>query len=145
MAVDNLLNRLVKVKQTGPGKWQARCPAHEDRSPSLSIAEKDGTVLVHCFAGCSVEDVCGAVGVELTELFPPRNDKWEAQEKPVRFGGMKFTAIDALRCLENEGFVIGLLASDMAEGKVLTDDEQKRLGVAVGRIATALEYLDANR
>ena len=60
MAVDALLNRLTKLKQTGPGKWSARFPAHADRGPSLSIAEgDDGVVLLHCFAGCSVEDVCG--------------------------------------------------------------------------------------
>jgi hypothetical protein len=35
----------------------ARCPAHEDRSPSLSIDRGDGRALVHCHAGCSVEQV----------------------------------------------------------------------------------------
>ncbi|NQW09429.1 MAG: toprim domain-containing protein [Alphaproteobacteria bacterium] len=35
------------------GGWIARCPAHEDRTPSLSIRESDdGTLLVHCHAGC---------------------------------------------------------------------------------------------
>jgi len=33
--------------------WMARCPVHDDRSPSLSIsAGKDGRVLVRCHAGC---------------------------------------------------------------------------------------------
>ena len=33
--------------------WTARCPAHDDREPSLSIADGDeGKVLVRCHAGC---------------------------------------------------------------------------------------------
>jgi len=41
--------------------WTARCPAHEDHSPSLSIAEKDGRVLVHCHAGCEQAAVIDAL------------------------------------------------------------------------------------
>jgi len=41
--------------------WMASCPAHKDRSPSLRICEKDGKVLVHCFAGCSQGEVIAAL------------------------------------------------------------------------------------
>jgi putative DNA primase/helicase len=45
--------------------WSARCPAHDDRNPSLSVRDKDdGGVLVHCFAGCAQRDVIGVL-VEL--------------------------------------------------------------------------------
>jgi putative DNA primase/helicase len=45
--------------------WKARCPAHDDRDPSLSISiSKEGKTLIHCHAGCSQDDVIGA----LTEL-----------------------------------------------------------------------------
>ena len=37
--------------------WMAKCPAHDDRNPSLSIAEVDGKVLLHCHAGCTQRDV----------------------------------------------------------------------------------------
>jgi hypothetical protein len=44
-----LLDHLERVKQTGPGRWIARCPAHEDRSPSLSVRElEDGRLLRLC-------------------------------------------------------------------------------------------------
>jgi DNA primase len=56
MSVAALLDRLEGVRACGPGRWVARCPAHEDRSPSLSIRKKDdGTTLLHCFSGCEVE------------------------------------------------------------------------------------------
>ena len=48
-------------RRTG-STWMARCPAHDDREPSLAIAEaKDGTVLVRCHAGCSQHDVIDAL------------------------------------------------------------------------------------
>lgn len=42
--------------------WMARCPAHDDRKPSLSIREAaDGKVLVRCHAGCEQRDVIDAL------------------------------------------------------------------------------------
>jgi putative DNA primase/helicase len=41
--------------------WMARCPAHEDRKPSLSIRDADNKVLVHCHAGCAQERVISAL------------------------------------------------------------------------------------
>jgi DNA polymerase I-like protein with 3'-5' exonuclease and polymerase domains len=42
--------------------WSARCPAHDDQKPSLSISSgKDGKVLVHCHAGCSQREVLIAI------------------------------------------------------------------------------------
>jgi putative DNA primase/helicase len=43
-------------RKSGSG-WMARCPSHDDRNPSLSIAEKDGNVLICCHAGCAQDDV----------------------------------------------------------------------------------------
>jgi putative DNA primase/helicase len=44
------------------GVWMARCPAHDDRTPSLSIRHADdGKVLVHCHAGCDQERVIAAL------------------------------------------------------------------------------------
>lgn len=52
-------------------KGAARCPAHEDRSPSLSIAEgADGRALLHCHAGCETSAVVAALGLEWSALFP---------------------------------------------------------------------------
>ena len=44
------------------GGWTARCPAHDDRTPSLSICDVDDTkVLVRCHAGCDQERVIAAL------------------------------------------------------------------------------------
>lgn len=69
MDVHDVLTRFPGAKRSGAG-WQARCPAHEDRTPSLTISEgDDGRTLVHCHAGCTAEDIVAAVGLTLRDLF----------------------------------------------------------------------------
>ncbi len=52
-----MLDRLNGKRRAGAG-WVARCPAHDDREPSLSIGVgRDGRVLLHCFAGCSYSEI----------------------------------------------------------------------------------------
>lgn len=71
MNVEDFLSRLDKVKSTGRDTWAACCPAHDDSSPSFQIRlADDGKILLHCFAGCSVQDIAAAVGIELSDLFP---------------------------------------------------------------------------
>ena len=41
----------------GMSKFVAKCPAHEDASPSLSVAERDGKLLFNCFTGCTYDAV----------------------------------------------------------------------------------------
>ncbi|MFN2467038.1 MAG: AAA family ATPase [Gaiellaceae bacterium] len=70
-AVDQVLGRLEGVKKAGHG-WTARCPAHEDHTPSLSIDLGDGgRVLIKCQAGCNTADVLGALELTLHDLFEP--------------------------------------------------------------------------
>jgi hypothetical protein len=67
--VANLLSRL-DAKRSGEG-WQAKCPAHDDREPSLTINEgADGRVLLYCHAGCPTDDVLSALGITHRDLFP---------------------------------------------------------------------------
>lgn len=63
-------------KSFGPNAWQALCPAHDDRNPSLSIGVggEDGRILLHCHAGCDPRDVVDKVGWEMADLFP-KNDE----------------------------------------------------------------------
>src|SRR5690606_15507229 len=68
--MDVLLSRLEGVRKTGD-RYEARCAAHKDRSPSLSLSRgDDGRVLIHCHAGCQTKDVLAGVGMEFRDLFP---------------------------------------------------------------------------
>ena len=72
MVTEDFLCQLDRVRQTPRGSM-TRCPAHEDRSPSLSIREADDRILLHCFAGCTPQDIVGALGLELRDLFFNQN------------------------------------------------------------------------
>lgn len=69
MDVHDILSRLQGVNGGG-GQWSARCPAHDDKRQSLSISQgKDGQVLLKCHAGCTVESITSALGIEVKDLF----------------------------------------------------------------------------
>jgi putative DNA primase/helicase len=62
-ALDSILDKLRDAKACGKG-WSARCPAHDDHHPSLTVTESvDGLILMHCHAGCSFEDISRALGI----------------------------------------------------------------------------------
>jgi hypothetical protein len=68
--IENLLSRLAGVKKA-KGGWTARCPAHDDKRPSLSVAQgKDGAVVIKCHKGCDTSAVLAALGLTLADLFP---------------------------------------------------------------------------
>jgi len=70
LPLDVLRKRLPWWRGTQPN-LMASCPAHRDLTPSLAITERpDGTVLLHCHAGCPVEKVLDALGLKLTNLYP---------------------------------------------------------------------------
>ena len=98
-----VLSKLPGAKRNGVG-WVARCPAHEDRRPSLSVTEGDnGGALVHCHAGCAPEQVTAALGLTMAELMPAHTNL--APPPPTRrptARGWFPTAADAVGALESQ-------------------------------------------
>lgn len=130
--IDSILSRLDKVRQRQAGQWSARCPAHDDKGPSLSVRETpEGAVLLHCFGGCQVADVVGALGLDMADLFPPR----ERTGKEPRRIARTLTNGQALDLLDREANLVAVAAANLAHGKTLTVSDRARLMVAAGRIA----------
>lgn len=74
MRIDEILQRLDRVRKNGAGKWTARCPAHDDQHPSLGIAEpSDGKILLHCRSGCLFPEIVASLGLSQKDFFPPSN------------------------------------------------------------------------
>lgn len=132
MSADALLQRLDRVHARGRGQWSARCPAHDDKGPSLSVKETaEGAVLVHCFAGCNVDEIVRAVGFDITALFPPKPDKPGAGTKPSK---LKLPAAQALDILTTESMVIAIVGGDLLRQKTITETDHRRLIQAVARV-----------
>ncbi|CAI4032390.1 hypothetical protein DNFV4_02820 [Nitrospira tepida] len=72
MTLADLLPRLDAVRARGNGRWSARCPAHADRTPSLSISEGERGLLLKCFAGCSLDEICAALVLRVADLYYDR-------------------------------------------------------------------------
>ncbi len=131
-----LLDRLDCIRQTRPNRWTARCPAHDDRSPSLAITEaEDGTVLVKCWAGCSAEAIVGAVGLELKDLFPPRFD-YQATSKGKH---PRYSASEVVKTLMTEATIVVLGYRALQRGEALNLHDQARLELAINAIENLRE------
>jgi hypothetical protein len=133
--VTELIARLDSVRKSGADSWVARCPAHEDRSPSLTVKGlPDGRILLHCFAGCEAGAVLDSLGLSFAELFPERLGEFSSARAA-------FTPLEALRALTFESSVVAICAADIVEGKLLSATDADRVCLAAGRIASALEFI----
>ena len=134
MSAAALLSRLEGFKATGPSRWIGCCPAHEDRFPSLAVRElDDGRVLIHCFAGCSVDEILSVAGLDFRVLFPEQRALHVTRERTA------FSPLQALRCIAFEATLAAVAASNIAQGVPMSEDERLRLHTAAGRINHALE------
>ena len=130
---DKILGHLDGVRSTGSGRWIARCPAHEDNTPSLAIREVENRVLLYCHAGCDVYEVVNAVGLGLSDLFPERVEA--KGNKPL---SKPFPATDILYCLNSELTFLTLCADKLANGQKLGESDRVRLHLCASRIRAAM-------
>lgn len=131
-----ILPRLDKARRTGAGKWLACCPAHDDKSPSLSIKETDdGTILVHCFANCEAHEVVSAMGLELSDLYPERSRSDYKPRPPI---AQPFDPWDVLRAIAFESAVVLSACGAMLSGEPINPADRERLSLAHSRIQAAL-------
>jgi DNA primase len=103
----------------------SQCPAHADKSPSLSVCETaDGRILIHCFAGCGVHDVLDALGLEMKDLYPERlADHLPAQ----RTRAHAHAAANVLKMMAHEALVIVVAVEAIKRGEVLSDVDHLRM------------------
>ena len=128
MNVEGVLSRLQRVRRLSAG-WMALCPAHEDRSPSLSIREENGRVLVHCFAGCSTDAVCCALKIKVRDLFS-KADLERSQEPGIVRETRKQIA----------GLRSRLAVRDRERGVAVIKTNERNLDFAIARaLALAVE------
>lgn len=134
--LDLVLDRLApfKLKQNGPGRWRSCCPAHGGKNPSaLSIGEgSDGRVLLQCWHGCDVDQVTSALGLELSDLFPPKAPD-DHRHGPIKRRHL-LTAGQALDVLGGAADFMFVCLCDMAAGKDLSDETRARALQVAARV-----------
>lgn len=125
-----ILTHLEKVRDHGGGQFTALCPAHEDKSPSLSVkVDTDGFTLLHCFAGCTPEEVVNAVGMELRDLYPETEIPLYRKTRP------RWDYKALLHLLKHEAMLVATVASDVRENRRVSDNDWEALKAAQAKIA----------
>jgi DNA primase len=134
--IQNLLHRLDRVRANGGDRWQACCPAHDDKSPSLSIKENiSGKILIHCWAGCDSRDVMAAIGLTLSYLFPD-NLKSNGCNALPEWKRRQYQEV-----LSHETLVMECFKADKQSGKTIQPDDLLRVNLAIARSKIINEVL----
>lgn len=110
-----ILDRLEDVRQSG-NSYIARCPLHDDRSPSLSIAiGDDGRILLHCFTGCEVKNICEAIGLTVGDLFPDRRKLTPKARRELSDAQKRIRAQNQFAARRREAFVAMVEYRDLTQ------------------------------
>lgn len=131
------LSQRGKVTHHGREQLRAACPVCGGKNTNtLSVRRGDnGTVLVKCFKlGCEVEAIAQSLGLDLSDLFPERDDN-RPISKPRRIGLLP--PMQAIELIATEAWLTAVAAENMANGHTLTEPDLARLREASIRIQTA--------
>lgn len=134
----SILSHFNKVRATSKsGSYNCLCPAHDDSSASLSIKIcEDGRVLIHCFAGCDIQNILGAVGLTLDDIVPQRIDLL----KPI---GKAYNPFAILKNMKDEALFVYMCANHIERGERLETSDKEKLLDTITKLKEAYEY--ANR
>lgn len=133
--VDRVLERLNNPRSMGADRWRCACPAHGGKNTStLSIGVgHDGAVLLRCWAGCDVDQIVHALGLDLVDLFPPKLATGHGAPPCTR--RRLISATQALTVLNAEANLVAVAACNVSQGIALTSVDRHRLLDAAERIA----------
>jgi hypothetical protein len=133
--IDMVLGRLDGVTKAGKN-YKALCPAHGDKTPSLSLKEgDDGRVLIHCFAGCLIEDVVAAMGLSMSDLFSSNHGGRHGPRIPG------VSVRDLKQATEFERQILFIVTADKRSGKTISQPDLERTKIALDRIEKARHIL----
>jgi hypothetical protein len=131
-----LLSRLepYRLREYGHDRWRACCPAHGGNNPTaLSVGIGDGgTVLLRCWHGCTVEQVVGALRLDLHDLFPPKPEPGGGRG-PIKRRRM-LTDREALDLLHDEMYLCIAVEYRLARDEPLDEPTRERLLQGAARV-----------
>ena len=134
--LSRVIARLERVVDRGYSQFFACCPAHDDTNPSLSIKVlDDGRVLIHCFAGCAIDEVLRALQLKRSDLYP------DARQAAVATT-VRWNYRDLLLLARREMQVAVIAVSDVLAANPISELDRCRLVAAHSRLAKLIEVAD---
>jgi hypothetical protein len=110
----------------------ACCPAHEDKSPSMRVTQRDGKILLHCMAGCVPDDILAAIGLRWSDLFD------DQQQAAYNAAVAQRTRLPAINQFEHERTIIRLAVYELKQGRTLSIEDQSRVKIAMERVRSTM-------
>jgi hypothetical protein len=141
MTAQEFVARLQGVQGKAP-RWRAICPSHisKHQSRTLAVTEgRNGGVALHCFAGCPPQAICDVLGVEMSDLFPPR-ESTDPAERKRRDGPNPWQVFDLLDA--NVPFLF-FCAKELANGARLSQASVERLTEFGGKLSEIRRMVNA--
>lgn len=134
--VASALEQRGRVRFFGSNQLRAACPVCGQRNTNTFSAKAGdtGAVLVKCWkSDCTPAQIADALGLEVTDLFPPREREAGKPASAPRRVGM-LPPMQALELIASETFLVMVAAENLANGHSLTDTDRQRLRDAAARI-----------
>jgi hypothetical protein len=122
---------------------RASCPTanheHGDRSSGLLVSEResDGAVLVCCPAGCPADEIVGALGLAMHDLYPRGVDGDQHARKGT---SRPFPAGEVLAALAHEACVAYVICCDVQRGVIPDAATRERLALSVARLQAGAQH-----
>ncbi|MCP5246046.1 MAG: hypothetical protein H6937_08885 [Burkholderiales bacterium] len=133
--LSEISSRLKGVIKRQNGGLLAFCPSHDDRSRSLAVnTGREGQVLMHCFAGCGIHEITGAIGLNPADLFVKTEGRYDTQTRSY------FNEWQILSALRTDALIVLLAARSLLAGQTLPISDVTFLSRAVIRIEQATSY-----
>lgn len=139
--LEKILSKLTNPRPSGDS-WRADCPNGHESKGSLSVKQcENGSVLLHCHAGCGPQEVMRELGLTLADLYdrPIGTNPRFSRQSPAEIKEYHWKV--AFRYLPEELRIVSIGSQDVREGKSLNDVDQARFELACERIRTAMETL----
>lgn len=142
-------SRLKGVIRRQNGGLLAYCPSHEDDNRSLAVSiGRTGNVLLHCFAGCGIDDVTGAIGLSPADLFVKNEasqlDKQLKQAEDRRtFQSMRLSLLlSRLPEIKHDLTRLLFVANTLHKSEALPGDDRQFIAELVIKINDALAFTE---
>lgn len=146
-----------KISKRYGNKVQCTCPAHADKQASLTVTMGRKCTLFYCHAGCSIDDVLSAAGLEKKDTFyddKPLKENWiayiEAREKRRLEAVYNYVSFDGAYAftkvrLEGKKMIYGILKDERFTYGLPRNTPRKSLKAIYGNVKAINKAIADNK
>lgn len=116
----DLKSMLEGVTCENGDSFMAKCPAHDDKSPSLKVTYRENKILLYCYSGCMAQEILDSLDLKWKDLF---DSKWTAAEQQAFAERKKMEKVDPIEVEKN---IILIMRNRREDGKYISVEDEAR-------------------